>query len=130
MRCNVLSLTISLPAYLTSALLWFVVAFLPATLIFLPWQLYNYLFPRHIKATPLANRSVLLVLLLCHNCRSRGWVNPYRAALCSLTDETSGAAGEVAWCGSVPHFVCASTCAARLLGPTSDPVPAGVVVVA
>jgi hypothetical protein len=40
-----------------------------ASLIFLPWQLFNYLFPRSAKATPLADRSALLLLLLTHNCR-------------------------------------------------------------
>ena len=53
----------------------------------LPWQIYSYFRPPAILSRPIAQRSVKLFLLLTHNCRSRGWANPYRVALSQLADD-------------------------------------------
>ncbi|CAI5721626.1 unnamed protein product [Peronospora effusa] len=62
-----------------------------ASIVHFPWSVMSYFTTREGTASPLADRSVLLLLVLLQSCRdsdSPVTSNPFRGALCGITDDT------------------------------------------
>ncbi|CAI5732666.1 unnamed protein product [Peronospora destructor] len=61
-----------------------------ASIVRFPWSFMSYFTTREGTASPLADRSVLLLLVLLQSCRDSDSLvtsNPFRGALCGITDD-------------------------------------------